>query len=240
MNQDAYEILLSTCTQYQGALALLKQYRPYLETLPSMRRPSESLITLPLPNVRVRQAVSQGLAERGDVVPLPCEVVFLMCDPEWKIKTGVEICVYIHRPHEDFSELLSRWRRTELLLDGGYEWLMPMYYRHLLSEGADQPLPLFVVFPDTPSRILRGLQGARLPVVEHVPHLGAIADPVEPPAAPDSDITFEDVGLEAETDGHLGRDDLMISPDAEEPPEFDLDESPSGDLGQGSFDSSGD
>ncbi|MEO1070407.1 MAG: hypothetical protein AAFW95_15055, partial [Cyanobacteria bacterium J06638_6] len=107
MKSVQYETLLSVCTDHEGALALLKRHRPYLEAVPSMRRPDESVITLPLPNVRVRDAVhlnphSPSLAP-GAVVTLPCDVALLMCDPEWKIKTGVEIFVYIHRPQEDFS-----------------------------------------------------------------------------------------------------------------------------------------
>ena len=84
-----YETLLSVCTDHEGALELLKRHRPYLETVPSMRRPDESLITLPLPNVRVRDGVhlnphSESIAS-GSVVTLPCDVALLMCDRgyEW-------------------------------------------------------------------------------------------------------------------------------------------------------------
>ncbi|PSR15996.1 hypothetical protein C8255_20180 [filamentous cyanobacterium CCP3] len=166
---NQYETLLSVCTDHEGALELLKRHRPYLEAVPSMRRPEESLITLPLPNVRVRDGVhlnphSESIAS-GSVVTLPCDVALLMCDPEWKIKTGVEIFVYIHRPQEDFSDLLMRWRHTQILIDRGYEWLLPQKYAHLLSDGTDKSHPLFVVFPETPSHILQGLQGAGLPTV---------------------------------------------------------------------------
>jgi hypothetical protein len=92
-----------------------------------------------------------------------------MCDPEWKIKMGVEIFVFIHRPHEDFSDLLSRWRQTQVLLDKDYEWLMPPRYQHILSEGVDRIYPLFVVFPETPERIQRGLLGACLPFIMQIP-----------------------------------------------------------------------
>ncbi|MGP1384883.1 MAG: hypothetical protein ACTS2F_15055 [Thainema sp.] len=167
--QVHYEELLAEYSNYDGAIALLKQYRPYLETIPSMRRPDESVITIPLPNIRVRQTISKPHSDlkvaAGEVIPLPCDVVILMCDPEWKIKTGVEIPIYIHRPQEDFSALLTRWRHTQVLLSQEYEWLMPMRHKHLLSEGADKVLPLFVVFPETPDRILRGLRGAGLPFV---------------------------------------------------------------------------
>ncbi|MGB3137378.1 MAG: hypothetical protein WBB18_11285 [Nodosilinea sp.] len=164
-----YETLLSVCTDHRGALELLKHHRPYLEAVPSMRRPEESLITLPLPNVRVRDAVHlnpQGLGMLpGAVVTLPCDVALLMCDPEWKIKTGVEIFVYIHRPQEDFSALLMRWRHTQILIDRGYEWLLPQKYQHLLNDGTEKSRPLFVVFPETPEHIIQGLRGAGLPTV---------------------------------------------------------------------------
>jgi hypothetical protein len=164
-----YETLLSICTDHQGALELLKRHRPYLETVPSMRRPQDSILTLPLPNIRVREATylnphSPAIGP-GAVVTLPCDVALLMCDPEWKIKTGVEICVLIHRPQEDFSDLLLRWRHTQILLDRGYEWLLPQKYHYLLSDGSDSCYPLFVIFPETPERILKGLNGAGLPAV---------------------------------------------------------------------------
>ncbi|MEO0537115.1 MAG: hypothetical protein AAF215_25065 [Cyanobacteria bacterium P01_A01_bin.123] len=170
VRQSQYETLLATCSHYRGAIELLKQYRSYLELLPSMRRPSESIIPIPLPNIRVRQPTVQtnhlGMPiTAGEVVPLPSDVVLLMCDPEWKIKTGIEVFVFIHRPQEDFSALLSRWRQTQILIDRGYEWLMPARHRHLLNEAAEATYPLFVLFPETPERILRGLKGAGLPVV---------------------------------------------------------------------------
>lgn len=164
-----YDTVLSRCTQYDGALELLRRHRPYLETVPSMRRPDDSIITLPLPNVRVREnslvGASETFVDAGSAVTLPCDVAFLMCDPEWKVKTGIEIFVFIHRPEEDFSHLLMRWRRTERLLAQGYEWLLPKRFEYLLSDGAENSYPLFVVFPQTPTRILKGLQGAALPVV---------------------------------------------------------------------------
>jgi hypothetical protein len=99
------------------------------------------------------------------VIRLPADVAILMCDPEWKIKTGVEIFVLIHQPHEDFSALLGRWRQTQIWLNQGYEWIMPKRHQHLLSEGADDIHPLFVLFPETPERIRRGLRSAGLPYV---------------------------------------------------------------------------
>ncbi|MBW4486158.1 MAG: hypothetical protein KME12_00030 [Trichocoleus desertorum ATA4-8-CV12] len=170
-----YEELLAEYSDQLAAIALLKQYRPYLEMVPSMRRSEESIITIPLPLVRVNQveqrqehnAVDYGQTRPRlkELVRLPCEVAIMMCDPEWKIKTGVEILVFIHRPQEDFSDLLSRWRQTQIWLDRGYEWLMPTRYEHILNEGAEAVHPLFVTFSETPDRIKRGLKGAGLPFV---------------------------------------------------------------------------
>ncbi len=165
-----YEALLAEYSNQQGALLLLKQHRPYLELIPSLRRPDESIITIPLPIVRLRQTAPStkhsGVVTAGhEATSLPCDVAILMCDPEWKIKTGVEILVFIHRPQEDFSDLLSRWRQTQVWLDRGYEWVMPPRYKHILSEGADHIHPLFVVFDETPERVKRGLKGAFLPFV---------------------------------------------------------------------------
>lgn len=170
-HQGDYENLLARCSDYRGALALLKQHRPYLEMLPSMRRPQDSIVTIPLPNIRIRHTVDSlgPINTRREVVPLPCDSVMLMCDPEWKIKTGVDVVLFIHRPDEDFSELLTRWRRTQILLSENYEWLMPRQYEHLLNEGSEQPYPLFIAFPQTPERIIRGLNGAKLPVIVYTP-----------------------------------------------------------------------
>lgn len=193
-----YETLLATCSEHIGALGLLKQHRPYLEAVPSMRRPQDSIVTLPLPNVRIREA--SYLAETGapiaagSVITLPCDVAFLMCDPEWKIKTGVEMFIFIHRPQEDFSDLLMRWRRTQILLDRGYEWLLPQYYQHLLNDGTEAVYPLFVVFPQTPERIVRGLKGAALPVVIY-------------PSEGETD-PFEDVGTDLGLDHIPGLEEI--------------------------------
>jgi len=167
-----YEELLAEYSGAASAIALLKQYRPYLELLPSMRRPLESVIPLPLPVVRLRSPVSaqeRSHRENSELLCLPCDITILMCDPEWKIKTGVEIFLFIHRPNEDFSDLLGRWRRTQVNLGRGYAWEMPLKYRHILSEGADKLYPLFLLFEDTPERIQRGLKGAFLPFVVHAP-----------------------------------------------------------------------
>jgi hypothetical protein len=170
IKQAHYEEVLADCSDQAGAITLLKQYRPYLEMIPSMRRSQDSLITIPLPLIRLRGAVSavasgESKIASGELVRLPCEVAILMCDPEWKIKTGVELFIFIHQPQEDFSHLLGRWRQTQIWLDKSYEWIMPNRYQHILSEAAEQTRPLFVVFPDTPDRIKKGLRGACLPFV---------------------------------------------------------------------------
>ncbi len=177
-----YEAVLAECCDALGAIALLKRYRPYLEMLPSMRRPDESLITIPLPIVKFRHssATSGSSSTGSEALCLPCDLAILMCDPEWKIKTGVEVFVFIHRPEEDFSDLLSRWRQTQVVLSRGYEWDLPLRYQHILSEGADNTYPLFVVFEETPERIKRGLKGAFLPFVlqEDVSETEEVVEPV--------------------------------------------------------------
>lgn len=169
-----YEEVLANCSDHIGAITLLKQHRPYLEMIPSMRRPDESVITIPLPLVRVRSSApssTTGQSVSGETLCLPADAAILMCDPEWKIKSGVEIFVFIHRPEEDFSELLSRWRHTQISLARGYEWIMPDRHRHIFSDGSDETHPLFVLFPETPDRIQRGLRGAGLPYVIQTLHL---------------------------------------------------------------------
>ena len=139
-----YEELLARYSNQTEAIGLLKQYRPYLEMIPSIRRSTESLITMPLPVVKLRKVIiGQKLNEFSTItatsktILLPCDLAYLMCDPEWKIKMGGEIFLFIHRPQEDLSDLLSRWRQTQVLLDHDYEWVMPQYYRHIISEGAE-------------------------------------------------------------------------------------------------------
>lgn len=162
---DDYETLLSLCTDHGGVLTLLQHYRPYLETIPSLRRPQDSMVVLPLPNIRLSETPEASSGQGGAMVNLPCDVAIIMCDPEWKITTETEILVFIHRPPEDFSQLLRRWRQTQILLHQGYEWVMPHRYQHLIGTGSGRGHPLFVVFPETPSRISRGLGGAGLPTV---------------------------------------------------------------------------
>ena len=45
---------------------------------------------------------------------------------------------------------------------------MPLPYQHIFSEGANSIYPLFIVFPETPERIKRGLQGASLPFIDRI------------------------------------------------------------------------
>jgi hypothetical protein len=165
-----YEALLAEYSEFSSAIALLRKYRLYMEMIPSIRRANESLITIPLPIARLRDGVSYAGSggtsiSPGQAVCLPCDLAILMCDPEWKVKVGVEILIFIHRPDEDFSELLGRWRQCQVWLDKGYEWVMPHRYRHIYSDEAEAVHPLFVLFDDTNDRIQRGLMAAGLPFV---------------------------------------------------------------------------
>jgi hypothetical protein len=171
-----YEQLLAQYSNHSEAVELLKQYRPYLEMIPSIRRSEESLITMPLPVVKLRKAIlGQQISQFSPItatsktILLPCDLAYLMCDPEWKIKMGGEIFIFIQRPEEDLSDLLARWRQTQVLLDHDYEWVMPQYYRHIISEGAEHLYPLFVLFGQTDEHIKKGLAGAHLPFV--IPHI---------------------------------------------------------------------
>ncbi|HCF27856.1 MAG TPA: hypothetical protein DEV81_11810, partial [Cyanobacteria bacterium UBA11049] len=58
VNKSDYEEWLAEYSNHTAAIALLKQYRPYLEMLPSLRRPDESVISIPLPIVRLRFSTS--------------------------------------------------------------------------------------------------------------------------------------------------------------------------------------
>lgn len=144
----AYEKLLADCCHYDGILSVLNQHRPYFESLPSIRRLQESMVIIPLPNVRSREVSEVGgqIDTSYYIRSLPCDLALMVCDPEWKIKTGIEIVLFIQRPGEDLSDLLQRWRQTQIELGQGVEWLMPRKHRHLLAEGTEEPHPLFVVF----------------------------------------------------------------------------------------------
>lgn len=192
IQQFHYEELLAEYCSQIGAIELLKQHRPYFELIPSLRRPQESLIAIPLPIVRLSQ--NNAPTKHSSVIKpgrqatcLPCDVAILMCDPEWKIKTGAEILVFIHRPDEEFSELLNRWRQTQVYLDSGYEWVMPSRYNHILSEGADKVHPLFVIYEQTPERVKLGLKGSYLPFV--VQSLTVVQDEIPPALSPETPAT---------------------------------------------------
>jgi hypothetical protein len=167
VSQDHYEELLASFSHHHRAVELLRNYRPYFERIPSIRRSSESVITIPLPVVKVRQKLSQSNKPSYEIpyelITIPCDLALLMCDPEWQIKTEVEFFVFIHRPGEELSDLLRRWRDTQVLLSRGYSWEMPLRYQHIFSEGADKPFPLFVLSTETSDRVKRGLKGACLP-----------------------------------------------------------------------------
>ncbi|MEG4323046.1 MULTISPECIES: hypothetical protein [unclassified Microcoleus] len=170
VKQSHYEALLAEYSEFSAAIALLKKYRLYMEMIPSIRRANESLISIPLPIARLREGVSYAGSggtsiSPGQAVCLPCDLAILMCDPEWKVKIGVEILIFIHRPGEDFSALLGRWRQSQVWLDKGYEWVMPYRYRHIFSDEAEAVHPLFVLFEETSDRIQRGLMAAGLPFV---------------------------------------------------------------------------
>lgn len=170
VQKSHYEELLCDYSDSTKIVELLKNYRPYLEMIPSMRRSQESIIPIPLPTVRVREPISPSKpggfsAAAQETIGLPCDIGIIMCDPEWQIKVGVEIFVFIYRPYEDFSDLLMRWRNTQVWLSHGYEWLMPLKYKYILGEAAESIYPLFVIFEETPPRIQKGLKGSGLPFV---------------------------------------------------------------------------
>lgn len=168
-----YETVLADYSNRERIISLLSQYRQYLEMIPSMRRPTDSVISIPLPlakvrNLRTVNGDNLSVASGDEVTPIPCDLVILMCDPEWKIKMGVEILIFIHRPQEDFSDLLRRWRQSQIYLHKEYEWIMPETEDHMFSDVAEQIHPLFILFPQTPERIKKGLAGASLPYIEYV------------------------------------------------------------------------
>lgn len=92
-HQIQYDTLLSHYSNPLESLTLLRQYRPYFELIPSLRRPIDSLISIPFPVVQI---TSSHLNQNH--VRLECDLALIMCDPDWKVKTGKEIFVFIHRP----------------------------------------------------------------------------------------------------------------------------------------------
>jgi len=159
--QLQYDTLLSHYSDPLQAIALLREYRPYFELIPSLRRPSESLISIPLPVV---QLTSANLTQNHK--QMQCDLALIMCDPDWKVKTGQEIFVFIHRPNEDYSALLQRWRQVEVTLGEEYYWLLPWKHRSIISDRGEYHYPLFVTLDYSPSRITKGLEGASLPHVK--------------------------------------------------------------------------
>jgi len=139
--------------------------------VPSLRRPQDSVITIPLPIVKIRHFRSEeSLASTNTlIVQLPCDLAILMCDPEWKVKLGVEILIFIYHGEEEFSQLLGRWRKTQIYLEKEYEWLMPFGEEHIFSDKAERILPLFIVFQHTPEHIKKGLINAGLPCLIQQP-----------------------------------------------------------------------
>lgn len=206
--QSHYEELLATYSNHQHAVELLRQYRPYFEKIPSIRRSRDSIITIPLPVVQVRQRQAHLKSSESpyELISLPCDLSLLMCDPEWKIKTGIEIFVFIHHPHEDLSDLIGRWRQTQVLLSRGYSWEMPLRFQHIFNEGAEKMYPLFVVFADTSDRIKRGLKGAFLPYITQTVD----------PEAQEIDIDNEEQTTDLEADMAMDEgQDLSLEIDSE-------------------------
>jgi hypothetical protein len=173
IKQSHYETVLADYCNRESIVSLLKNHREYLEMIPSMRRPIDSLISIPLPlakvhNWRSLSEESLNQMESDEIINIPCDIAILMCDPQWKIKMGVEILLFIHRPQEDFSDLLRRWRKSQIYLSKEYEWVMPTSEDHMFSDIAEQILPLFIIFPQTPERIKKGLQSSSLPYIEYI------------------------------------------------------------------------
>ncbi len=162
-HQIQYDTLLSDYSDPLQAIALLREYRPYFELIPSLRRPSESLISIPLPVV---QLTSANLTQTH--VQMQCDLALIMCDPDWKVKTGQEIFIFIHRPNEDYSTLLQRWRQVEVTLGEEYYWRLPWKHRSIISDRGEYHYPLFVTLDHSPERITKGLEGASLPHVKAV------------------------------------------------------------------------
>jgi hypothetical protein len=171
-HQQQYDTLLCHYSDQLEAIKLLRQYRPYFELIPSLRRPTDSVISLPLPVIKL--AIAQ---DNQNHIQLHCDLTLIMCDPDWKVKTGREVFVFIHRPGEDFSSMLRRWRQVEVVLGDEYHWILPWKHRNLMGDKGEFHYPLFVTLDYTPARIKRGLEGASLPFVEaEVPELDSPPD----------------------------------------------------------------
>jgi hypothetical protein len=174
-HQHQYDTLLCHYSNPLEAISLLRQYRPYFELIPSLRRPTESVISVPLPVIKL-----DNPTDCHSHIQLHCDLTLIMCDPDWKVKTGREIFVFIHRPGEDFSAILKRWRQVEVVLGDEYYWLLPHKHRNLMGDKGEYHYPLFVTLAYTPERIKRGLDGACLPFVQaEVPDIDAPPDDPE-------------------------------------------------------------
>lgn len=202
--QNHYEALLASFSHHHRAVELLRHHRPYFEKIPSIRRSGESVITIPLPLVKVRQRQIANPSQDSpyELITIPCDLAFLMCDPEWQIKTDVEIFVFIHRPAEGLSDLLRRWRETQVLLSRGYSWEMPLHHQHIFSEGVDKPYPLFVLSTETAEYIRDGLRGASLPSIT-TPVPGEPNDLAQVPALAEQ-APVESLEFNAEADSEMG------------------------------------
>jgi hypothetical protein len=205
--QTHYEELLASFSHHRRAAELLRHHRPYFEKIPSIRRSEESIVTIPLPIIKVKQRLFTPTHANQDtpyeLITIPCDLALLMCDPEWQIKTGVEIFIFIHRFGEELSDLLRRWRETQVLLSRGYSWEMPLRYQHIFSEGADKAYPLFVLSPETSERIKRGLKGATLPhVILSVQEENDFAETLDPSGdeACDGNADIENLGFNLPSD----------------------------------------
>lgn len=177
-----YQELLAECSQPLGAISLLRRHRGYLELLPSLRRLETSLVTILLPLVSLPRPAGPTYSA------LPCEVALLPCDPTWQVKMDQEILLFLHRPGEDLSDLLGRWRETQTILSQPYTWVMPPQHQHMHNEGSERVYPLFVLWPATPDRIRRGLQGSGLPCVVWEERPADLSSP-EAEVAPDGERT---------------------------------------------------
>jgi hypothetical protein len=184
--QYQYDALLSYYSTQENVVKLLRQYRPYFEMIPSLRRPHDSVICVPLPVVKLAAA-----AEGQNHIQLECDIGVVMCDPDWKVKVGREIFILLHRPGEDFASLLRRWRQVEVTLSHEYTWLLPIKYRHLLGDRADYLFPLFVTLSYTPSRIRKGLEGASLPYVQAELPQEDLDSPSDDDTEPSQRLIFE-------------------------------------------------
>ena len=76
IKQSDYETVLADYSNREGIVSLLGQYRQYLEMIPSMRRPSDSVIAIPLPLAKVqnlRTLEGDNLSQMclNEVTPIP-------------------------------------------------------------------------------------------------------------------------------------------------------------------------